>query len=62
MAIAGIWLGGFGSYLIYELARPNYDEEGNVIEDEFTHLPFLEQMFKRLLRELNYYKKVISKL
>ncbi|XP_033211090.1 mitochondrial import inner membrane translocase subunit TIM50-C-like [Belonocnema kinseyi] len=60
MAFFGIWMGGVGSYMIYELARPNYDEEGNVIEDEFTHLPYMEQMFKRLLRELNYYKKLVQ--
>ena len=58
MAFFGVSMGTMGSYLIYELARPNYDEHGNVIEDEFTHLPYLEQVFKRLLRELHYYKKV----
>lgn len=59
MAFCGISMGTMGSYLVYEMARPKYDEHGNIIEDEFTNLPYPEQMFKRLLSELNYYKKVI---
>lgn len=46
------------TYLIYELGRPNHDEHGNVIEDEFSNLPFFEQIYKRVKRELNYYTRV----
>lgn len=46
------------AYLVYELGRPNYDEHGNPIEDEFSHLPFFEQVYKRVKRELNYYTRV----
>lgn len=53
-------MGAMSSYLMYEIAKPKYDEHGNEIEDEFTNLPQPEQMFKRLLSELNYYKKVIT--
>lgn len=57
-AFFGVSLGMMGSFLIYELARPNFDEEGNIVEDEFSNLPYFEQLYKRLRRELNYYKKV----
>lgn len=46
------------TYLIYELGRPNHDEHGNVIEDEFSNLPFFEQIYKRVKKELNYYTRV----
>ncbi|XP_011636208.1 mitochondrial import inner membrane translocase subunit TIM50-C-like [Pogonomyrmex barbatus] len=48
------------TYLVYELGRPNYDEHGNVIEDEFSHLPFFEQIYKRVRRELNYYTRLVQ--
>lgn len=60
MAFCGVSMGAMGSYLVYEMAKPKYDEEGNMIEDEFTNLPYPEQLFKRMLSELNYYKKVSS--
>ncbi|XP_046822411.1 mitochondrial import inner membrane translocase subunit TIM50-C-like isoform X1 [Vespa crabro] len=47
-------------YIIYELGKPTYDEHGNIIEDEFYHLPYYEKIYKRLRRELNYYKKFIQ--
>ncbi|KAM0736333.1 Mitochondrial import inner membrane translocase subunit TIM50-C [Formica fusca] len=48
------------TYLIYELGRPNYDEHGNVIEDEFSNLPFFEQIYKRVKKELNYYTRLVQ--
>lgn len=54
----GVFMGLGFTYLIYELGRPNYDEHGNAIEDEFSNLPFFEQIYKRVKRELNYYTKV----
>lgn len=54
----GISLSVMGSITVYELARPMVDENGNIIEDEFSSLPYFLQMWKRLTRELNYYKKV----
>ncbi|XP_015601101.1 mitochondrial import inner membrane translocase subunit TIM50-C [Cephus cinctus] len=59
-AFFGISMGLMGSVLVYELARPNIDENGNVIEDEFSHLPYFEQLYRRLCRELNYYKKFVQ--
>lgn len=57
-AAFGVFMGIGFTYLVYELGRPNYDEHGNVIEDEFSNLPFFEQIYKRVRRELNYYTKV----
>ncbi|XP_012526119.1 mitochondrial import inner membrane translocase subunit TIM50-C-like isoform X1 [Monomorium pharaonis] len=48
------------TFVIYELGRPNYDEHGNVIEDEFSNLPFFEQFYKRVKRELNYYTRLVQ--
>lgn len=53
---SGIGLGL--SFVIYKVGKPTYDEYGNVIEDEFSHLPYYEKTFKRLRRELNYFTKV----
>lgn len=57
-AAFGVFMGIGFTYLVYELGRPNYDEHGNIIEDEFSNLPFFEQIYKRVRRELNYYTKV----
>lgn len=57
-AAFGVFMGIGFTYLVYELGRPNYDEHGNVIEDEFSNLPFFEQIYKRVKRELNYYTRV----
>lgn len=46
------------SYVIYNLTKAKYDEHGNVIEDEFSNLPFYERIYKMLKREFNYYTKV----
>lgn len=46
------------SYIIYDLTRNKYDEEGNIIEDEYSDLPLYERVYKRLQREFNYYTKV----
>lgn len=57
-AAFGVFMGIGFTYLVYELGRPNYDEHGNVIEDEFSNLPFFEQIYKRVKKELNYYTRV----
>lgn len=51
-----------GSMFIRELVKPVYDDNGNIIEDEFSQLPFYEATWKRLCRELNYFKKVSVEL
>lgn len=46
------------SYIIYNLTRTKYDEHGNIIDDEFSNLPFYERIYKMLKREFKYYTKV----
>lgn len=48
------------SCIIYELGKPIYDEHGNLLEDEFSSLPYYEKVYKRLRRELIYYTKLIQ--
>ena len=36
------------------------DENGNIIEDEFSSLPPVKQHLKRIWSELNYYQKMIQ--
>lgn len=59
----GMWFTGTmlvigGSMVLYTFAKPNLDEDGNPIEDEFSHLPVWQQSYKRIWREVNYFKKV----
>lgn len=46
------------SYTAYDLAKVKYDEQGNLIEDEYSNLPIYERIYRRLKRECNYYTKV----
>ncbi|KOC68410.1 Mitochondrial import inner membrane translocase subunit TIM50-C [Habropoda laboriosa] len=48
------------SYLIYDLTKTKYDEDGNVIEDEYANLPFYERTYKILKREFNYCTKLFQ--
>ncbi|XP_076668617.1 mitochondrial import inner membrane translocase subunit TIM50-C [Andrena cerasifolii] len=48
------------SYMIYDLTRTKYDDDGNIIEDEFSNLPLHERIYRRLTRELNYYTKMVQ--
>lgn len=54
----GVSMSMAGGIVIYELSRPSYDENGNLMEDEFSGLPFPQRVWKRLCREVNYYTKV----
>ncbi|XP_011503800.1 PREDICTED: mitochondrial import inner membrane translocase subunit TIM50-C-like [Ceratosolen solmsi marchali] len=46
--------------LIYEISKPNYDENGNIIQDEFNDLPYIQQLYYRFKKELSYYKKLVQ--
>ncbi|XP_017877117.1 mitochondrial import inner membrane translocase subunit TIM50-C-like [Ceratina calcarata] len=59
-ALLGVSLTVGMSYFIYDLTRPRYDEQGNIINDEFSNLPFYERIYKLIRRELNYYKKMVQ--
>lgn len=49
-----------GGYLIIELGKPEIDEKGNKIRDEFSDMAVWKQYIYRTLRELDYYKKMIK--
>lgn len=48
------------SFAIYEVISPTYDENGDIIEDEFSDLPFFERIYKRLRKAYNYYTKLLQ--
>ncbi|XP_055602087.1 mitochondrial import inner membrane translocase subunit TIM50-C-like [Uranotaenia lowii] len=47
-------------YIVYIFGAPDRDHEGNIIEDEFIHLPTFQQYFKRLWKSMTYYQKMIQ--
>lgn len=47
-----------GGFVLFELGRPHRDDEGDLITDEFSDLPMVQQVVYRTLKELNYYNKV----
>lgn len=49
-----------GGCLIYEMGAPKLGENGEIIEDEFTHLPSFQQYIKRMWKEMTFYQKVWS--
>lgn len=54
----GVSFSTLGAYLLYELGKPPNDPNGNPIQDEFSDLPLYKQYLLRMLRELDYYKRV----
>ncbi|XP_015190956.1 PREDICTED: mitochondrial import inner membrane translocase subunit TIM50-C-like [Polistes dominula] len=48
------------AYAVYKLGQPIYDENGNIIEDEYSHLPYVEMIYKRFRREIIFYRKFIQ--
>ncbi|XP_034935088.1 mitochondrial import inner membrane translocase subunit TIM50-C-like [Chelonus insularis] len=56
----GASIGIAGSMFIYELSQPTYDENGNIQEDEYSHLPFVQRVWFRFFRAINYYKKLVQ--
>jgi mitochondrial import inner membrane translocase subunit TIM50 len=42
------------------LGSPKIDENGQIIEDEFSSLPSFKQFTSRIWSELNYYQKMIQ--
>ncbi|ALC48919.1 ttm3 [Drosophila busckii] len=45
---------------IYEFGKPEVDAEGQVIEDEFTNKPMVQQYVQRMWKSLHYYQKMIQ--
>ncbi|CAL7946108.1 unnamed protein product [Xylocopa violacea] len=48
------------SYMIYKLTGSQYDEHGNIIEDEYSNLPFYERIYKVIRREVKFYTKMLQ--
>lgn len=48
-----------GGCLVVEMGAPRRDDEGQVIEDEFSPMPIVMQYIKRAWKELTFYEKVI---
>ncbi|PNF36957.1 Mitochondrial import inner membrane translocase subunit TIM50-C [Cryptotermes secundus] len=55
----GATFGMIGSYMVYELGKPKRDENGHIIEDEFSQMPLIQQFFSRMWKEMDYYKRMI---
>lgn len=48
-----------GGCLVVEYGMPGKDDEGNIIEDEFSALPAPKQYVYRLWNAMMFYQKVI---
>lgn len=60
LIVFGVSFVCIGGYLIVELGRPEIDEKGNRMRDQFSDMPIWKQYICRTLRELDYYKKMIK--
>ncbi|XP_036317704.1 mitochondrial import inner membrane translocase subunit TIM50-C [Rhagoletis pomonella] len=47
-------------WAVYEFGKPEVDAEGQVIEDEFSKSPAVQQYIQRMWKSLNYYQKMIQ--
>ncbi|XP_065222673.1 mitochondrial import inner membrane translocase subunit TIM50-C-like [Planococcus citri] len=64
MKFSLIALGAFvtfmGGYSFYVFGSPHRDEIGNIVPDQFSHLPPVMQWWRRFKFSIQYYKKVIQ--
>lgn len=49
-----------GTWLIVEYGAPERDENGEIIRDEFSDMNTLRQYFMRMLKQLDYFQKMIK--
>lgn len=47
-------------WAVYEFGKPEVDAEGQVIEDEFSKSPVIQQYIQRMWKSMNYYQKMIQ--
>ncbi|XP_046402331.1 mitochondrial import inner membrane translocase subunit TIM50-C-like [Ischnura elegans] len=57
--VFGVSFGAIGIYMLVEWGAPRKDENGEIVRDEFSDMPLVQQYFLRMLQEINYYKKMI---
>ncbi|XP_004527147.1 mitochondrial import inner membrane translocase subunit TIM50-C [Ceratitis capitata] len=64
MKIGFAVFGGSGIALVvwavYEFGKPEIDAEGQIIEDEFSKSPVVQQYIQRMWQSMNYYQKMIQ--
>lgn len=58
LIVFGISFVCIGGFLIFTLGKPEKDDRGRPIPDEYSSLPLWKQYIYRTLSELDYYKKV----
>lgn len=49
-----------GGCMVVEMGAPRRGEDGEIIEDEFSHMPIVLQYLRRTWKELTFYEKVIN--
>lgn len=47
-------------WAVYEFGKPEVDADGQIIEDEFSKNPLVQQYLQRLWKSVNYYQKMIQ--
>lgn len=56
--IFGVTFTAVGLFLLIEFGAPSVDEDGEVIEDEYSNRALPIQYVYRTLKQMNYYRKV----
>ncbi|VVC92058.1 unnamed protein product [Leptidea sinapis] len=59
-AVFGGALTVLGGCMVVEMGAPKRGDDGQPIEDEFSHLPIVLQYFKRTWKELTFFEKMIK--
>jgi len=59
LIIFGVSITSLGLYLVIELGKPVVGDDGQVITDEYSHMPTWKQYLYRTVKELDYYKRLI---
>lgn len=49
-----------GGCLVIEMGAPRRGDDGELIKDEFSHMPIVLQYLRRTWKELTFYEKVSS--
>ncbi|BFF93166.1 mitochondrial import inner membrane translocase subunit TIM50-A [Drosophila madeirensis] len=63
ISVCSLVVGGFCSvvlWAIYELGKPEVDQHGLSIEDEFSGLPWAREYLERMWHSLQYYQKMLE--
>lgn len=58
-AVFGGALTVMGGCIVMEMGAPRRDENGAIVEDEFSPMPIVLQYLRRTWKELTFYEKVM---